>query len=99
MRLHFPHQLLDCATDHAVEDRTSLRHASLKIWEYRRMPPEISGRIVGGFNNSGVQRLLHGTKSPATARTIAKQTGQTKRPDWLAGATVQMAPCSARFPC
>ena len=30
---------------------------------------------------------------------IAKQTGQTKSPDWLAGATVQMAPCSARFPC
>jgi len=48
------------------------------------MPPEIFGRIVGGFNYSGVQRLLHGTKSPATARIIAKQTGQTKRPNWLA---------------
>ena len=48
------------------------------------MPPEIFVRIVGGFNYSEVQRLLHVTKSPATARIIAKQTGQTKRPDWLA---------------
>jgi hypothetical protein len=29
-----------------------------------------------------------GAKSPATGRIIAIQTGQTKRPDWLAGSAV-----------
>jgi hypothetical protein len=28
------------------------------------MPPEISGRIVGGFNNSGVQRTLTRRQKP-----------------------------------
>ena len=38
-------------------------------------------------------------KSPAMVRILATQTRQTQRLHWLAGATVQMASCSARFPC
>src|ERR1700730_17492043 len=37
----------NCQPHRVVEDRTSLRLASPRIWEYRRKHPEIFGRIGG----------------------------------------------------
>ncbi len=56
-----------------------------KIWEHRRKYPEISGRIVSGFNNSGVQRSHTGYQKPrngANSRDINKADEETGLVGW-----------------